>query len=286
MRIGFIGAGKVGFSLGKYLSVNGMTLSGYFSRSRSSAEEAAGFTDSAVFDSPGELLKESDVIFITVPDDTISSVFSQLKGRGISGKTICHCSGAMTANEAFGELSSLGAYGCSIHPLFPVSSRYESYKELKDAFFCLEGDTEAVETWKELFTGFGNPVRVISGDTKKEYHAACAISSNLVCALAAESIGLMEKCGFSEEEALAALSPLAVANIKKVFSAGPVNALTGPVERCDISTVKKHLDCLPEGPGKEMYRAVSLRLTDTAAKKHPDTDYSEMRAVLSGKDSI
>ena len=192
----------------------------------------------------------------------------------------------MTANEAFGELSSLGAYGCSIHPLFPVSSRYESYKELKDAFFCLEGDTEAVETWKELFTGFGNPVRVISGDTKKEYHAACAISSNLVCALAAESIGLMEKCGFSEEEALAALSPLAVANIKKVFSAGPVNALTGPVERCDISTVKKHLDCLPEGPGKEMYRAVSLRLTDTAAKKHPDTDYSEMRAVLSGKDIV
>lgn len=286
MRIGFIGAGKVGFSLGKYLSVNGMTLSGYFSRSRSSAEEAAGFTDSAVFDSPRELLAESDVIFITVPDGTISSVFSQLKGRGISGKTICHCSGAMTANEAFGELSSLGAYGCSIHPLFPVSSRYESYKELKDAFFCLEGDTEAVETWKELFTGFGNPVRVISGDTKKEYHAACAISSNLVCALAAESIGLMEKCGFSEEEALAALSPLAVANIKKVFSAGPVNALTGPVERCDISTVKKHLDCLPEGPGKEMYRAVSLRLTDTAAKKHPDTDYSEMRAVLSGKDIV
>ena len=286
MRIGFIGAGKVGFSLGKYLSVNGMTLSGYFSRSRSSAEEAAGFTDSAVFDSTCELLAESDVIFITVPDGTISSVFSQLKGRGISGKTICHCSGAMTANEAFGELSSLGAYGCSIHPLFPVSSRYESYKELKDAFFCLEGDTEAVETWKELFTGFGNPVRVISGDTKKEYHAACAISSNLVCALAAESIGLMEKCGFSEEEALAALSPLAVANIKKVFSAGPVNALTGPVERCDISTVKKHLDCLPEGPGKEMYRAVSLRLTDTAAKKHPDTDYSEMRAVLSRKDIV
>ena len=286
MRIGFIGAGKVGFSLGKYLSVNGMTLSGYFSRSRSSAEEAAGFTDSAVFDSPCELLAESDVIFITVPDGTISSVFSQLKGCGISGKTICHCSGAMTANEAFGELSSLGAYGCSIHPLFPVSSRYESYKELKDAFFCLEGDTEAVETWKKLFTGFGNPVRVISGDTKKEYHAACAISSNLVCALAAESIGLMEKCGFSEEEALAALSPLAVANIKKVFSAGPVNALTGPVERCDISTVKKHLDCLPEGPGKEMYRAVSLRLTDTAAKKHPDTDYSEMRAVLSGKDIV
>ena len=286
MRIGFVGAGKVGFTLGRYMKERSLCVSGYYSRSHDHALQASQFTHTECFAALEELTKSSDVIFLTVPDGAIAGVWHSLTEFDLKDKVICHCSGAMTANEAFGELSSLGAYGCSIHPLFPVSSRYESYKELKDAFFCLEGDTEAVETWKELFTGFGNPVRVISGDTKKEYHAACAISSNLVCALAAESIGLMEKCGFSEEEALAALSPLAVANIKKVFSAGPVNALTGPVERCDISTVKKHLDCLPEGPGKEMYRAVSLRLTDTAAKKHPDTDYSEMRAVLSGKDSI
>ncbi|NLT10095.1 MAG: DUF2520 domain-containing protein [Ruminococcus sp.] len=283
MRIGFIGAGKVGFSLGKYLAVNGVEISGYFSRSRSSAEEAAGFTGSAVFDDPGTLAAQSDTIFITVPDGAISSVFDQLRDHSLSGKTICHCSGAMTADEAFGDLSAYGAYGCSIHPLFPVSSRYDSYKELKSAFFCMEGSSAVINDWKELFSGFGNPVRIISGDTKREYHAACAISSNLVCALVAESTELMNKCGFSGEEALAALEPLAMANIKKIFSAGPVDALTGPVERCDISTVKKHLACLPEGSGKEMYRAVSLRLTDTAARKHPDTDYSEMRALLGKK---
>lgn len=283
MRIGFIGAGKVGFSLGKYLAVNGVEISGYFSRSRSSAEEAAGFTGSAVFDAPEKLLEASDAVFITAPDGAISSVYAQLRSCDLTGKTICHCSGAMTAYEAFGDLSEYGAHGCSIHPLFPVSSRYDSYKELKNAFFCMEGDSAVINYWKELFVSFGNPVRIISGDTKREYHAACAIASNLVCALAAESLTLMNRCGFSDEEALAALEPLAMANIKKVFSAGPVAALTGPVERCDISTVKKHLDCLPEGSGKEMYRAVSLRLTDTASKKHPETDYSEMRALLSEK---
>ena len=32
MQIGFIGAGKVGFSLGRYFAENGLTVSGYYSR--------------------------------------------------------------------------------------------------------------------------------------------------------------------------------------------------------------------------------------------------------------
>ena len=44
MRIGFIGAGKVGFTLGKYFAVNGLDVAGYYSRNYKSAEEAAAFT--------------------------------------------------------------------------------------------------------------------------------------------------------------------------------------------------------------------------------------------------
>ena len=49
MKIGFIGAGKVGFSLGKYFAENGAELSGYYSRTESSAHEAAAFTGSKAF---------------------------------------------------------------------------------------------------------------------------------------------------------------------------------------------------------------------------------------------
>ena len=48
--IGFIGAGKVGFSMGKYLSDSGEHLSGYYSRTLESAEQAATFTGAKAFD--------------------------------------------------------------------------------------------------------------------------------------------------------------------------------------------------------------------------------------------
>lgn len=39
MRAGFIGAGKVGFTLGKYLAMHGIEISGYYSRTPASAKE-------------------------------------------------------------------------------------------------------------------------------------------------------------------------------------------------------------------------------------------------------
>jgi predicted dinucleotide-binding enzyme len=44
MKIGFIGAGKVGFSLGKYFCEHGLDVIGYFSRNPQSALQAAEFT--------------------------------------------------------------------------------------------------------------------------------------------------------------------------------------------------------------------------------------------------
>lgn len=279
MKIGFIGAGKVGFSLGKYLSVNGIGLSGYYSRNLNSAEEAAEFTGSKTFSTPGELIRESTVIFITVPDGAITDVFNNIRELGISSKLICHCSGALSAGEAFTDIASTGAYGLSVHPLFPVSSKYDSYKELGNAFFCLEGDR--ADEWRDILTSFGNHVRIIDGSVKVRYHAACAISSNLVCALAAESVSLLKECGFTADEALQALRPLAMSNMSKVFESGPVSALTGPVERNDVSTVSKHLKCFGTDEERELYTAVSRKLTEVASEKHPETDYSELRKLLS-----
>lgn len=279
MNIGFIGAGKVGFSLGKYLSVNGIGLSGYYSRNLRSAEEAAEFTGSKTFSTPGELIRESTVIFITVPDGAITDVFNNIRELGISGKLICHCSGALSAGEAFTDIASTGAYGLSVHPLFPVSSKYDSYKELRNAFFCLEGDR--ADEWRDILTSLGNPVRIIDGSVKVRYHAACTISSNLVCALVAESVSLLKECGFTADEALQALRPLAMSNMSKVFEAGPVSALTGPVERNDVLTVSKHLKCFGTDEERELYTAVSRKLTEVASEKHPETDYSELRKLLS-----
>jgi len=280
MKIGFIGAGKVGYSLGRYFAENGLFLTGYYSRDIQSSMEAAKFTGSKGYEEISELVSDSDVIFITVPDGSIIEVYDKVKQVGIAGKQICHCSGAMSASEAFHDLSEYGASGCSIHPLFPVSSKYDSFRELHKAFFCIEGDEANVKIWSDIFEKFGNRTRVISGEDKSEYHAACSISSNLVCALVAKSLSIFEKCGFTESEAKTALEPLIMSNIRRVLAVGPVDALTGPVERNDVDTVLKHIRCMGNEVDRNMYMAVSRKLVDIAEKKHPDSDYEELKRLL------
>ncbi|MBP3380968.1 MAG: DUF2520 domain-containing protein [Ruminococcus sp.] len=280
MKIGFIGAGKVGFSLGRYFAEKGMELSGYYSRDPESSKAAAEFTSSARYTEASGLIGDSDAIFLTVPDGEINRVYSEIKTAGIAGKQLCHCSGAMTAADAFPDISEYSARGLSIHPLFPVSSRYESYKQLGDAFFCIEGDEAVAAEWTEIFAGLGNRTRIISPESKKRYHAACAVSSNLVCGLVSMSLSLLRSCGFSDEEALCALKPLAESNIRNIFSQGLTDALTGAVERCDIRTVEEHIRCIDSEEDRQIYKALSLKLTELAEIKHPETDYSGMYRIL------
>lgn len=280
MKIGFIGAGKVGFSLGKYFAEKGVNLSGYYSRDPASSKAAAEFTSSVWYSEISELISDSDTIFLTVPDAEIFRVYSEIKTMDIAGRQLCHCSGAMTAADAFPDISAYSAQGFSIHPLFPVSSRYEAYKQLGDAFFCIEGDDAGVVTWTDFFNALGNRTRIISPENKKQYHAACAVSSNLVCGLISMSVSLLQNCGFSDGEALCALKPLAESNIGNIFSQGLPDALTGAVERCDVKTVEEHIRCFDSEDDRQIYKSLSLKLTRLAEIRHPEIDYSEMYRIL------
>lgn len=279
MKIGFIGAGKVGVSLGKFFREGGLAVTGYYNRHREAALEAAKFTGSACFDSTEALAEASDAIFLTVPDNQIRAVYESLRRLDLRGKKICHCSGALSADAAFPDVEALGATGYSIHPLFPVSDKWASYKELGSAFFCIEG-TGPLDFWKKTLESLGPRVQEISGDAKVKYHAACVLSSNLVCALVDTGLNLLQDCGFTEAGAREALAPLALSNMKHLLEDGPVQALTGPVERGDSETVRKHLSVLGDGPEAALYRSASEVLVSIAERKNPDRDYDGLRRIL------
>ena len=169
MKIGFIGAGKAGFSLGRFFAEGGIHVTGYYSRHEESAREAAEFTGTRMYGALEEILRESDALFLTVPDGAISSVYQKLRAFDLSEKQICHCSGAMTAREAFPGIGTSGAFGYSIHPLFPISSKQKTYQELSGAFFCLEGTGPHLLEWKERLESLGASVHLLSGDRR-----ACA----------------------------------------------------------------------------------------------------------------
>ena len=79
MQISFIGAGKVGVSLGKYFISKGRKVGGYYSLSPKSAAWAANFTNTKQYQSIEEIISSSDMIFFTVPDDKIGEVWEAAK---------------------------------------------------------------------------------------------------------------------------------------------------------------------------------------------------------------
>lgn len=278
MKFGFIGAGKVGFSLGKYLAVNNEEISGYYSKTKENAIMAAEFTNSKCYNDMKSLADESDVIFITVPDGEIQNVWKQLSLCHIKNKIVCHCSGAMSS-KVFNDVADSENYGYSIHPLFAVNDKYKSYKELSKSFFTIEGSEEKINDIVGLFNRLGNPFCVIKGEDKVKYHAAAAIASNLVVGLLACSENLLMECGFDEKSAHEALKNLVTLNVRHVVEDGVVNALTGPVERNDVETVMKHKNVL-KPQERDMYVSVSGQVLKIAEKKNPKRDYSEMEEIL------
>ena len=264
------------------------TVRGYYSRSSESARDAAQFTNSQAYDTMQGILRECDTIFLTVPDGKIKAVWEELSRHDLQGKLICHCSGAMSSCEAFAGIEETGAYGYSIHPLFAVSDKYEAYRELTDVFFTLEGSAPAesdphlaeLKSWLE---SMGNPAGIIASEDKTRYHCAAAVASNLVCGLVDFSMELLHTCGFSEENAIKALQPILLGNMAHIAADGPEKSLTGPVERNDEGTIRKHLDCLETAEEKQLYQLLSARITELAQRRHPERDYTGIRRLL-GKD--
>lgn len=283
MKIGFIGAGKVGFSLGKYFCEHGLEVTGYYSRNFQSAKEAAAFTSSAAYENRSELVANSDVLFLTVTDCAIADTYAAVCEEDIRGKIVCHCSGALTAESVFSDIERHGAAGFSVHPLIAVSSRYDSYRQLADVFFTLEGTKSKREEFREWLKTAGLNVQCIPADAKVKYHCAAAIASNQVIALFAQSQQLLMECGFSQDTARQALVPLFLGNARQTAESGPANALTGPVERGDKGTIEKHLKVLDCSEDKLLYLLLSKKLLKTAKEKHPSRDYSSIENFINAE---
>ncbi len=271
-RIGFIGAGKVGRALGIFFRQKGVPVSGYFSRSASSAREAVTMSGGDFFETPGGLVEASETVFLTVPDDQIQAVWEQIRKEvpetDLNGKVFCHTSGCFSS-ECFSHIRQTGAYGLSIHPLLAVSDPERSAGEIQEALFTIEGSREALPAMRVFLEGLGLRVVEIAPEDKAKYHAAAVLASNCVLALLDAAEGQLCGIGFSVEQAREALGPLMTKNLEAGLRVGAKDALTGPVERGDLETVQTHLSVLPPDAA-QIYRALSRQLVKLAKEKHPE----------------
>ena len=278
MRIGFIGAGRVGYTLGKYLKTTGKKVSGYYSRNPEHAMEAAKFTDTMYFSNVSDLIKESDAVFLTVSDNAIKTVFDEIKALPCTdGKIFCHTSGA-TSSRVFDD-TPFQVYGYSVHPIYAVSDKYTAYKSFSNAFITIEGNEKYLNELVSYFRSVCLETGTISTDSKVKYHASAVFASNLVCGIYGTAVRLMTECGFDEETAARSLKGLFLDNATGLTEKGPVKQLTGPIDRNDTQTVSNHISALSKEDA-DIYKLLSLETLKIAKIKNIDTDYSEMEKIL------
>ncbi|WML33523.1 DUF2520 domain-containing protein [Clostridium sp. OS1-26] len=281
IKIGFIGPGKVGVNLGRYFTHKGLDLSGFYGKDIKSASEAANITKSKFYDNIQELIKESDILFITTSDDIISIIDSKLSKFDLKSKSICHTSGSLKSNVLCNAKHS-GALIYSIHPIFAFSNKNMNLEGFEKIYFSIEGDILEDSIVLKLFKVLGNNFFIRDKETSSTYHLANVFISNLILSLLEVGINYFKALGLREEEALKAVKPLINGNIESIYSKGFINSLTGPVLRGDVKTIEKHLSVLKE-KDKKLYSLLSLNLLNLVALKNFEKkDYTHSSIVNNG----
>lgn len=271
-------------TLGKYLSEAHIPVTGFYSRTKESAAWAAAFTKTAVFDGLKELITASDTLFITTPDGVIADVWDCIAAMDmdLSGYKICHFSGSLSSN-VFSGIERTKACGCSIHPMYAFSDKETSWLQFQKAYLTMEGSEKVVAVMRSLFEGLGHTVYGLDSADKVKYHAAAVLASNAVVGLFYSAQQLLSECGFAEEESRKLLAPLITENVSSIVKNGCAKALTGPVERADVQTVKNHLAALQGSDEEAVYRSISKKLTALAKCRNPQRDYTALERIMDEK---
>lgn len=143
----------------------------------------------------------------------------------------------------------------------------------------MEGDSHALDRVDLVLAQAGIRHFVIDSAKKERYHAAASMVSNMMIGLYQMSIDMLQDCGFEEAAARLLVEPLVRNNIENLLATSPEQALTGPIERNDVETVRKHLAVLTEEE-REVYTSLAQKLVETARRKNPDKEYGEILKVI------
>jgi predicted short-subunit dehydrogenase-like oxidoreductase (DUF2520 family) len=282
-----VGAGRLGTSLAAALARRGWPLEVIVDREARAARESRrivgrGRASTAL----AAAAKAKGTVIIAVPDDAVGRVASALARSGGSwaGRNVFHTSGLLPA-RILGPLAGRGARVASLHPVQAFPRKDMPASIFEGITWGLEGDAVAVEAAAGIARALRGNVLLLSAKDKPLYHAACALASNALVALEWTAAGVLEKSGVAGEAAAATLLPLVQGTLQNVKSLGLEKALTGPVVRGDVATVRKHLEALRgDARARDVYAVLGRQLLRLAAMKGlPAGRVRALKRLLEGR---
>lgn len=273
--VSIIGLGRMGGALAIALSRAGYRVENLIYRSTAVGAITGRISPSARLISFEDLEDvNSDIIFITSADSEIASISSQIASKVKAGSLVFHASGSLSS-EILSDVTRVGCYTGSIHPLVSISDPIRGSERFAGAFFCVEGEDNAIAVAREIVANLGGESFSIDTRHKSLYHASAVTASGHLVALIDVAIEMLTKCGVEPDESKRILMPLITSTIENLEVQSTAKALTGTFARADVSTFERHLDALKENVSSEIRRVyldLGDRSLDLAELEGQDSD--------------
>jgi predicted short-subunit dehydrogenase-like oxidoreductase (DUF2520 family) len=264
-------AGRVGTTLAVLLQRAGHRIVGVSGRD-ATRERAARYLPGVRFGSAEDVIRDAELVLLTVPDAAIERVSWQLSTAGAfrDGQIVAHTSGARPRDELH---AGPGTTTLVLHPLLVFPDVEFAVEHLPGSALAVTArDDDGYATGARIATDLGMRPFRLSDRERSVYHAAAVFASNYVVTVLAAAERLFRMAGVDDPVPL--FLPLTRATVDAVEEFGPGAALTGPVVRGDVRTIDAHLGNLVRSGLADLYRSLAvgtLELADRAGRIARDT---------------
>lgn len=289
LQVGVIGAGRVGAVLGAALADAGHQVVAATAVSAASRNRAARLMPSAALLPADDVIARVDLILLAVPDDTLADLVRGLADAGAfrRGQIVVHTSGAHGL-DVLQPAIRCGVLPLALHPVMTFAGRPEDVLRLAGVPFGVTAADEHRAVAETLVLEMGGEPIWVEESARTLYHAALVVGSNHLITLVAEARDLLGIAGVEDPARL--LGPLLGAALDNSLRYGD-KALTGPVSRGDVGTVRRHLRTLVEQAPDSVasYVAMARRTAQRALaagrlKRHEATPLLDLLADRSTTD--
>lgn len=268
LRIGVIGAGRVGAVLAAAFRAAGHDLVAVSGVSTASRERIADLLPGVPIHDPREIADVADVVLLTVPDDALGPLVTGLAAHGVwrPGRVAVHASG-FHGTEVLRPVTDAGGDAIAIHPAMSFSGTAKDLPRLIGLPVAVTASAGAQLFGEALMLDIGADPWVLAEQDRPRYHLALTHGSNHLVTLVAQAAELLRHVGIDDPARL--LRPLLEASLDNSLERGD-RALTGPVARGDIETVRAHLQVAAASGDDiaEAYRAMAHATALRAAARH------------------
>lgn len=239
LRVGVVGAGRVGATLGAALAQAGHAVVAASGVSDASRERIAERLPTAEVLPDHDVVEAADLVLLTVPDDALVPLIEGLVATEVKleGRLLAHASGRY-GTAVLEPATRRGALPLALHPVMTFTGRPEDVNRLTAISFGVTAPEPLLPVAQALVVEMGGEPVTIAEENRPLYHAALAGGANHLVTLVAEAAELLGAAGVEDPSRM--LGPLLGAALDNGLRLG-ISGLTGPVVRGDAGTVAEHL---------------------------------------------